>query len=74
MKKRPKERRKVLKGPKIIAAVLIVLGLGGWWLWPDASPATGGAPKSDGRAWRGTLPISAFLSATTLTFLWLYLG
>jgi hypothetical protein len=29
---------------------------------------------SDARAWRGTLPISAFLSATTLTFLWLYLG
>jgi polyferredoxin len=30
--------------------------------------------RSDGRAWRGTLPVSAFLSATTLTFLWLYLG
>jgi polyferredoxin len=30
--------------------------------------------RSDARAWRGTLPISAFLSATTLTFLWLYLG
>jgi polyferredoxin len=30
--------------------------------------------RSDVRAWRGTLPIAVFLSATTLTFLWLYLG
>ncbi len=30
--------------------------------------------RSDARAWRGTLPISAFLSATTLAFLWLYLA
>lgn len=30
--------------------------------------------RSDAAAWRGTLPIAAFLSASTLTFLWLYLG
>jgi hypothetical protein len=30
--------------------------------------------RSAARAWRGTVPISAFLTATTLTFLWLYLG
>jgi hypothetical protein len=30
--------------------------------------------RSDARACRGTLPIAAFLSATTLTFLSLYLG
>ena len=47
MKKRPKERRKTSKRPKIvlIAAALIVLGLGGWWLWPDAALAPGGTPK-----------------------------
>jgi polyferredoxin len=30
--------------------------------------------RDDVRAWRGTLPISAFAAATTLAFLWLYLG
>jgi hypothetical protein len=47
MKKRPEERRKGLKGPKIplIAVVLIVLGLGAGWLWPDASPSASGTPK-----------------------------
>jgi len=30
--------------------------------------------RSNARAWRSTLPISAFVSATTFTFLWLYLG
>jgi len=29
---------------------------------------------SEAQAWRGTLPVSGFLCAVTLTFLWLYLG
>jgi len=30
--------------------------------------------QSDARAWRATMAISVFLTATTLTLLWLYLG
>jgi hypothetical protein len=29
---------------------------------------------SDSQAWRGTVPVSGFLTAVTLTFFYLYLG
>lgn len=47
MKTPPNKRRKGSRPHAVIrtAAVLVVLGLGGWWLWPDASPSAGGAPK-----------------------------
>jgi len=47
MKMRPKKPRKVSRPRAVLvtAALLIVLGLGGWWVWPDPSPAAGGAPK-----------------------------
>jgi len=46
MKKRPEKRPK-RKGRSIVlvVAVLVVLGAGGWWLWPSASPSAGGTPK-----------------------------
>jgi hypothetical protein len=47
MKKRPKQPRKGRRPRALLltVAVLIVLGLGGWWLWPDTSPSAGGTPK-----------------------------
>jgi hypothetical protein len=29
----------------VTLTALVVLALGGWWLWPDASPSAGGTPK-----------------------------
>jgi hypothetical protein len=47
MKKRPDKRRKGSRpfAVLLIGAALVVLGLGGWWLWPNASPSAGGTPK-----------------------------
>jgi hypothetical protein len=47
MRKRANEGRKMSTRPKVllIVAVLIVLGLGGWWFWPEAPPSAGGSPK-----------------------------
>ncbi len=47
MKKRPEKRRKQSRGRAValVVAVLVVLGAGGWWLWPGASPSAGGTPK-----------------------------
>jgi len=47
MKKRPDNRRKGFRpsGVLLIGTALVVLGLGGWWFWPDASPSAGGTPK-----------------------------
>jgi len=47
MKKRPEKRRKQSKARVIVpvVAVLLVLGVGGWWLWPGVSPVLGGTPK-----------------------------
>lgn len=45
MKKRPNKPRKASRPRAVLltVAVLVVLGLGGWWLWPEAS--AGGTPK-----------------------------
>jgi hypothetical protein len=47
MRKRGNEPRKASTRPKVllIVAVLVVLGLGGWWFWPEAPPSAGGTPK-----------------------------
>ena len=47
MKTRPNKRRKASRphGVLLTAAVLLVLSLGGWWFWPDASASADGAPK-----------------------------
>lgn len=46
-KKRSDVRRKPSKRSAIFLIVggLVVLGLGGWWLWPEASPLPGGMPR-----------------------------
>ncbi len=47
MKKRPNKPRAASRPRAVLltVAALIVLGLGGWWLWPDASPSAGGTAK-----------------------------
>jgi hypothetical protein len=47
MRNRANEGRKRSKRPKVlvIAALLVVLGLGGWWFWPEAPPSADGTPK-----------------------------
>jgi hypothetical protein len=46
-RKRGNEGGKTSTRPKVllIVALLVVLGLGGWWFWPEAPPSAGGAPK-----------------------------
>ncbi len=47
MKKRPEQRRRKSSGRWIVlvAIAVVVLGLGGWWLWPEPALAPGGTPK-----------------------------
>ena len=47
MRKQPERQRTTSRGRLValVVAALVVLGAGGWWLWPGVAPSAGGTPK-----------------------------